>query len=135
MADEPAVPRDVGAPPAALSLLEAIRNLDTPLDDELNELANEYKDNGVHVLAVNLDKSPDRVTAFMEKIGVSPKALLILRDPDAKVVAAYVARSMPTSFIIDKSGVIRFVHFGYSDKDPLKWRQEIDELIKESVKK
>jgi thiol-disulfide isomerase/thioredoxin len=102
---------------------------------ELNELANEYKNQPFHLLAVNLDKSPDRVLKFLDKNQVKTTALTILLDPDAKVVAQYVARSMPSSFIIDKTGTIRFVHFGFSDKDPVKWRTEIDSLLAEIKKK
>jgi thiol-disulfide isomerase/thioredoxin len=97
---------------------------------ELNELASEYKGQNFVLLAINLDKSVDRVQKFLEKNQVKP-ALAILLDPDAKVVADYVARSMPSSFIIDRDGKIRFVHFGYSDKDPVKWRTEIDSLLNE----
>lgn len=101
---------------------------------EINELANEYKGQGLHVLAINLDKSPDRVEKYLEKIKVNPDALVILSDPDAKVVADYVARSMPSSFIVDGKGIIRFVHFGYGPKDPIKWREEIESL-RATVKK
>src|SRR5262245_53679312 len=70
---------------------------------ELNELANEYKGHRLQVLAINLDKSPDRVEKFLEKIKIKPGALTILQDPKSTVVANYVARSMPSSFIVDKS--------------------------------
>jgi peroxiredoxin len=66
---------------------------------------------------------------------IKPTALTILLDPKSDVVSRYVARSMPSSFIIDKSGTIRYVHFGYSDKDPHKWREEIDRLIADETKK
>lgn len=102
---------------------------------EINELANEYKGQGLKVFAINVDKKVDRVNAFLEKIRVKPDALSILLDPIAGVVAQYVARSMPTSFVIDQKGIIRFVHFGYSEKDPAKWRMEVDQLLKEGRKK
>ncbi len=98
---------------------------------EINELANEYKDHNVRVLAIILDKSLERVAGFLEKMNVDPGAVIILQDPSAKVVANYVARSMPTSFVVDHKGIIRFVHFGYDDKDPAKWRAEIDALLPE----
>ncbi|MCG3204686.1 MAG: Thiol-disulfide oxidoreductase ResA [Elusimicrobia bacterium] len=102
---------------------------------ELNELANEYKGQGAKVVGINLDKSVSRVEKFLEKVGSKPDAMIILLDPDSKVVANYVARSMPSSFIVDKNGVIRYVHFGFNDKDPLKWRSEINGLLAEERKK
>ncbi len=101
---------------------------------ELNELSNEYKTNGLVVLAINVDKSADRVQAFLEKMKITPDAIQILLDPQAKAVANYVARSMPSSFLVDQKGVIQFVHFGYSEKDPAKWRAEIDGLLKNQKK-
>lgn len=102
---------------------------------ELNELANEYKDQKMKVVAINLDKSADRVTAFLERAQVKASSIVILQDPAAKVVANYVARSMPSSFIIDGQGKIRFVHFGYSAKDPAKWRTEVNQLLSEEKTK
>ena len=98
---------------------------------ELAELANEYKDHKFRVLAINLDKSQEQVAKFLAKTAVKPGALIILLDPAARVVANYVARSMPSSFIVDSKGIIRFVHFGYGEKDPAKWRTEIDQLLAE----
>lgn len=95
---------------------------------ELNELANEYKGEKVKVLGINLDKSQERVEKYLEKIKIKPSSMIILLDPEAKVVANYVARSMPSSFIVDQQGVIRFVHFGFSESDPVKWRKEIESL-------
>lgn len=101
---------------------------------ELNELANEYKGLGLKVLGINLDKSVSRVEAFLKKVNLKPTNMTLLLDPEAKVVANYVARSMPSSFILDRKGVIRFVHFGYGEKDPIKWREEIDSLLSEEKK-
>ena len=98
---------------------------------ELNELANEYKGQKFSLVAISLDKKKEHVEKFLEKNKITVDALKVLWDPDAKVVADYVARSMPTSFILDKTGKIRFVHFGYSEQDPAKWRIEIDQLLSE----
>jgi peroxiredoxin len=98
---------------------------------ELSELANEYKGQEVHVLAISVDKSIERVQKFIEKSKLTPRALMVLHDHKSEVIAQYGARSMPSSFIIDKKGVIRFVHFGFNEKDPAKWRAEINTLREE----
>ncbi|NOT09726.1 MAG: hypothetical protein HOP28_16150 [Gemmatimonadales bacterium] len=77
-----------------LSLLEAIRNLDTPLDDGLNELANEtvskrlglsatvgqqierYRDDALRKLPVSLDEA---VSVF-RLVGRRPDATLVYSD-------------------------------------------------------
>ena len=40
----------------------------------------------------------------------------VVRDAQHKLVAAADIRAMPTSFLIDRSGKIRFVHAGF-DRD------------------
>lgn len=102
---------------------------------ELNKLADEYKDKKFKMLAINLDKSQARVEKYLKSIGVEKFNMEILLDPDSKVVASYVARSMPSSFVIDKNGTIKFVHFGFNKKDPPKWREELDSLLKGSENK
>lgn len=96
---------------------------------ELHALAQEMAGKPFSLVAINLDKSQNRVEKFLEKFQPVSKTMTILLDPDQKTVAAYVARSMPSSFIIDASGTIRYVHFGFSDQDPPKWRKEINDLL------
>ncbi|OVE78152.1 hypothetical protein BVX98_01040 [bacterium F11] len=98
---------------------------------ELNQLAEEYKDKEFKLLAINLDKKQSRVEKYLKKIGIESPDMEILLDPKSEVVASYVARSMPSSFIVDKKGVIRYVHFGYSEKDPTQWREELNSLLEE----
>jgi peroxiredoxin len=96
---------------------------------KLNELADAYAPHGVRVLAINVDKNKERVDKFLQKMKIKPVALTILLDLISKVVAAYDVEAMPSSIIIDKSGVVRFVHLGFTDKDPMEWRQELDNLL------
>ncbi|MBU1488038.1 hypothetical protein KKH56_08350 [bacterium] len=38
---------------------------------------------------------------------------------------------MPSSFVLDSRGIIRYIHLGYSEKDTAKWRKEVETLLKE----
>ncbi len=96
---------------------------------QLSDLADEYKAKGVRVLAINIDKKRDVVDKFLAKLKSKPDAMKILLDPGSTVVAAYDIEAMPSSFIIDKKGDIRFSHLGYTEKDPQKWRGEINGLL------
>ncbi|MBI5888267.1 MAG: TlpA family protein disulfide reductase [Deltaproteobacteria bacterium] len=97
---------------------------------ELNRFINGVKDRDVVVLAVNIDKRRPRAEEFLIGMGNISKRLIVLLDMDAKAVASYGAAAMPTSYIIDRQGIVRHVHFGYNESDPAKWSEEIDALLK-----
>ncbi len=64
---------------------------------------------GFAVLAVNAREERQRVAAYMAEARLSFPALL---DQDGAVGAAYQARVLPSSFFIDKAGVVRAVYRG-----------------------
>ncbi len=98
---------------------------------EINAMLKSYENSLVTGIAVNIDKKRSHADDFLKGVGVLSKSLVVLLDPESKVIKHYNALTMPTSYILDKSGKVRFVHFGYNEKDPEKWKQEIDMLVKE----
>ena len=101
---------------------------------KLSALALKFGGSDMVVLAVTVDKKRSHVDDFLKDVTPLSKNLIVLFDPGSTVIPKYEAMAMPTSFVIDRAGVIRFVHFGYLDKDPQKWAIEVDTLIKEEVK-
>ncbi|TET32264.1 MAG: redoxin domain-containing protein [Anaerolineales bacterium] len=68
-----------------------------------------YRDEGFIVLAVNFDEQKADVQAFGDEFGLTFQMLL---DPGAKVQKLYRTRSYPTSFFVDRKGVIQAQHIG-----------------------
>jgi cytochrome c biogenesis protein CcmG, thiol:disulfide interchange protein DsbE len=68
-----------------------------------------YREQGFTVLAINLQEDPQAVAAFMEEHRLTFPALL---DGDGAVSASYQARVMPSSFFVDRRGVVRAVYRG-----------------------
>ncbi len=68
-----------------------------------------YQDQGFIVLAINAGEQQPTVADFMQAQGLSFPALL---DQDGKIAGLYQARALPSSFFIDKAGVIRAVYRG-----------------------
>jgi thiol-disulfide isomerase/thioredoxin len=64
---------------------------------------------GLVVLAVNLQESPERVREFVESMGIS---FTVLLASSPEVPLAYNIRSIPTTFFIDKNGIIRDIKIG-----------------------
>ena len=80
----------------------------------------------VVVIAINLDENPQDATAFINKINVTYK---ILTDQSGDIPELFGVNAMPTSYVIDKSGVIRYVHNGYKSGDVNKIKTEIEKLL------
>ena len=68
-----------------------------------------YQDDGFVVLAVNFDEPRGDVQAFGDEFGLTFQMLL---DPGAAVQKLYRTRSYPSSFFVDREGVIQVQHIG-----------------------
>jgi cytochrome c biogenesis protein CcmG/thiol:disulfide interchange protein DsbE len=69
----------------------------------------QYANQGFTVLAVNLREPAPTVTAFMREYRLTFPALL---DTDGQVSTDYRSSTLPSSFFVDRQGVIRAVYRG-----------------------
>lgn len=67
---------------------------------------------GFEVLAVNYQEGPARISAFMLKMNLN---FPVVRDTDGSVARAWGARVFPASYLIDRSGHIRYAISGDAD--------------------
>jgi peroxiredoxin len=66
---------------------------------------------------------------FLESVKVT---FCIVRDAQQKLIAAADVPTMPTSFLIDRAGKIRFVHAGFDrDQTTGQYVKEIEQLLSE----
>lgn len=71
---------------------------------------------GLTVLAVNYGEGPDVVAGFVTEGGYTfPIAL----DPNLALARTYLVHGMPTTYFIDREGIIRQVHIGEMASDLL----------------
>lgn len=61
------------------------------------------------VLGVNDDEDRETVTQFVQEIGLKFPVLL---DPGEKVTTLYQIRGFPTTFVLDRDGIVRAMHIG-----------------------
>ena len=66
-------------------------------------------DKGLVILAINAGESTSRVERFMESYGLS---FLVLLDAKQNIGVKYNIRFLPTTFFIDKDGIIQDVQNG-----------------------
>jgi peroxiredoxin len=92
----------------------------------LNNLYKEYKNNGLSVIAVSTDRSISSVKDFLTK---KPVELPVLMDSDSKVSRRFKVFSLPTSFLLDKNGVIVQKFLGEEEWDSPEMNKKIKELL------
>jgi peroxiredoxin len=101
-----------------------------PCKDEmpsLNQLYGRYKDKGLVVLAVSLNKSKEAVKDFLE---TTPLDFTMLLDDGSKVTKQYKVYSIPATFVIDKGGFIVRKYQGPEEWVSPKIIKTIEELLK-----
>jgi peroxiredoxin len=82
------------------------------------------------VVAVNQMESPDDVFAFTGQLELDP-TFDILFDSASKVAQSYVVRGLPTTYLIDKKGNIRYRAVGGREFDHAEVVKIIKQLIAE----
>ena len=80
----------------------------------------------VVVLAINLDENKKSAIKFANKLNVTYE---LLADNTGQIPSAFGVKAMPSSYIIDKQGVIRYVHKGYKSGDVSIIKSEIEKLL------
>ena len=59
----------------------------------------------------------------------TPVSYPILLDPKSQVSQLYQVQAMPTTVVIDRNGIVRFVHNGYLPGDENQYMNSIRALI------
>lgn len=94
---------------------------------ELERLSKAYAGKDVAFVSINIDKQKDNAARLAQQLGVTFDVGL---DPAGSVAGQYDLPKMPTSFVIDKKGVVRYVHEGFEGSgDVERFKKEIDELL------
>lgn len=94
-----------------------------PWMDEMHE---RYKEDGLTIIAVSVDKKRELIEEFIKKM---EPAFIIAHDPAGKVAKSYKLRGMPSSYLIDRNGVLAKVHMGFRKKDEAKLEAIIQTLL------
>ena len=70
----------------------------------IQEIHEDWSDTGLMVLAINIGDSPQAVEQFLQEHNL---ALPVLLDTQNRVAAQYGIQYIPTTFFIDKDGIIQ----------------------------
>ena len=92
----------------------------------LNKLSNALKPRGLEVIAVSTDRSINDIKGFLENHRVD---FPILFDTDRSAAKQYRVFSMPTTFLIDRNGMIVEKFYGEYDWTEPETKGKIEKLL------
>ena len=98
---------------------------------ELDKLEKEYGPRGFRIVAVCVDDKQSAMDTFLQ---ARPVSFTTAWDAPRKgrLVEQAAIETMPTSFLVDRSGVIRHRHLGFNEKTSVaEYRREIEALLQE----
>jgi peroxiredoxin len=95
---------------------------------DLDALYREHHERGLEVLAVTVDETRAEADAFL---AARPHRMTVLFDPSAKAAAAFGVEGMPTTFVVDRRGMVRARHEGYSPQVARALRADVERLLAE----
>ncbi|MGJ0492383.1 TlpA family protein disulfide reductase [Methylobacter sp.] len=95
----------------------------------LNELEQDLKEQGLQVIAINLDESSEDAQAFLAK---TPAQFIVATDSNEQCARSFDVKAMPSSYLIDRNGVIRHVQLGFRQGEAKELRTLAEQLLTEN---
>ena len=96
----------------------------------MNEMQALYGEQGLKIIAINLDEKRDDAYLFLEEVDADVD---IAFDTKGETAQAYSVQGMPSSYLINPRGEIVFSHIGFRPVDKVRLEAKIVELMGESI--
>ena len=93
---------------------------------KLQELNVKYKASGLEIVAISEDDENQGIPEFGTTYGAK---FPLLWDDGKAIAGKWQPKSMPATFIVDRKGVVRFVHLGYHDGEEAEIEKEVKSLL------
>jgi len=95
----------------------------------INRLEAKYASKGLVIIGVGVDDDAEKFKAFSTKMGAT---FPLVHDSAHKAAGFFNPPGMPSSYVVDRKGVIRYVHTGYHGaKTEAEYTTEIEALLAE----
>jgi thiol-disulfide isomerase/thioredoxin len=109
---------DLGSLKGKVVLVDIWASWCAPCKEEmplLDEMAGRLKDKGVRIIAVSIDEDRESAQEFLSSR--SSWSLTVAHDPKGKLPEALHPGKMPSSYVLDADGIIRYVNEGFERGD------------------
>ena len=95
----------------------------------MNQLHRNLKERGLEVVAVNVDEQIADAEDFLSK---QPAEFRIALDSQQACAKTFDVQAMPSTYLVDRKGVIRHVHMGFRATDTDNLQSQVDQLLSET---
>lgn len=94
----------------------------------LNTLNDNFKDKGLQIIGINVDENNQDAQTFITN---HPANFTVATDTSKQCATGFAVEAMPSTFIIDKKGVIRYVHLGFRPGETAELEKKVTQLLAE----
>ena len=94
----------------------------------LERLHRTYAAQGLAVVGVSVDNDVANVRSFLRR---TPAGFVIAHDPRKVAAARYGGTAMPSSYVVDRRGVVRHYHAGFRAGDAASLERVVQALLRE----
>jgi thiol-disulfide isomerase/thioredoxin len=94
----------------------------------LDAMYRRNRSRGFAVVGVNKDVSSADAQRFLKRVSVSFPLVQDAQDAAAK---AFDVKAMPSGYLLDRKGIVRNVHRGFTDETAAALQREIETLLEE----
>jgi len=96
----------------------------------MQRLYEQFKDQGLEILAVDLQEDKTRVQSFVKELGLT---FTVLLDTKGTVGAQYTARAIPTTYLLDRQGFVFARTVGAREWDTPEMLELFRRILKDGV--
>ena len=96
----------------------------------LDALYRKYRGKGLRVVGVDKDVARPEAERFLKR---TPVSFPLVADGDDAVARAFDVQAMPSGYLVDRRGVVRYVHRGFTEETASALAAEIELLLKEGA--
>lgn len=94
----------------------------------MNDMHQQLKDQGLQIVAVNLDENADDAKTFLAKY---PASFTVMADVSKQCAKDFDVKAMPSSYLIDRNGVVQHVHLGFRAGEAKELQMRVEKLLGE----
>lgn len=94
----------------------------------MNAMTQEFRERGLQIVGINVDEHADAARTFLQQ---HPADFRILADATGGCPKSFKVMGMPSSYLIDRNGVIRYVHIGFRPGETGELRKQVEKLLAE----
>lgn len=93
---------------------------------ELQTLSAKYMSRGLSVVGLSVDDEEPDAVEFVKTVKVKFPTVW---DGTHAIVGKWKPTTMPTTYVVDRAGFVRFIHHGFHDTDARTLESEVTGLL------